>query len=72
MQILAGDAGVEHDIVMAETPQRRDEFFEMAVEAGAAAKIVMPVVGEIEADGELIDAGLAQLRIQARPSSATN
>ena len=59
-QVLAGDATVEHDIVVAQFGQARDQVFEMAVEAGIDAEIVVALVGKIQADGELVDAGGAQ------------
>ena len=55
-----GDATVEHDIVVPQFGQLRDQVFEMAVEAGVDAEIVVALVGKIQADGELVDAGGAQ------------
>ena len=45
---------------MPELGQTRDEIFEMAVQAGVDAEVVVALVGEVEADGELVDAGGAQ------------
>ena len=61
--VLAGDATVEHDVVVPQLRQARNQVLEMPVEARIGAEIVVPLVGEIQADGELVDAGLAQRQV---------
>ena len=58
--VLAGDATVEHDVVVPQLRQARNQVLQLAIEARIDAEIVMPFVGEIQADGELVDARLAQ------------
>ena len=59
-QVLRGDAAIKHNVVVPQFGQPRDEVFQMAVQAGIDAEIVVAPVGKVQADGELVDAGGAQ------------
>jgi len=43
--------------------QPGDQVFEVAVEAGVDAELVVPRIGEIEAHGKLVDAGFPQRQV---------
>ena len=62
-KVLAGNAGVEHDVVVPECGQAGHQIAKVRIQAGIAAEGVVPVVGKVEADGELVHAGGAQLQI---------
>ena len=63
LDIRGRDAVVQNDIVVAQRRDLRHDLAQMPVKPGKSAEIVVALVGEIQADAELVDSGFAQLQV---------
>ncbi len=61
--ILGRNAVVQNNIVVTERRDLRHDLAQMLVQSRKSAEIVVPFVGEIQADAILVDSGIAQLEV---------